>query len=140
MIHKITCKFCHKPLSVEVDDDYSKAGDPLKLLPMACCNECSDLRERRRVLHGWFAVLINKAILLQPGSKDYEHDREKLRTSVTAAVRAYLRLISSWLMMPPIQFDEGIVEDFITNPRNAGKILGILWKMARNAPRELALT
>lgn len=50
MRHQTECKFCRKPIFLEIDDAYAGMRDPYKLVPMASCNRCADLRVRKRTL------------------------------------------------------------------------------------------
>jgi hypothetical protein len=46
MKHATTCKFCRKPLVLEIDDAYLELGDPLKIIPLAACDPCADVRNK----------------------------------------------------------------------------------------------
>lgn len=45
-----TCKYCKIPLILNIDDAYGELGDEHKLIPMAACNRCADLRVNIRRL------------------------------------------------------------------------------------------
>lgn len=51
MIIKANCKFCGKPLSLVVDDDYAALSDPYRLMGGPSCDRCADYMTRRIALH-----------------------------------------------------------------------------------------
>jgi hypothetical protein len=91
------CKICGKALELKVDDSYP--GDALNLVPMACCNWCFDMRERRikietmlkKVCYQLNLEKVEGAKKLDPKSKAILED------SIKCYAGQFSRWCSDWL-------------------------------------------
>lgn len=128
MIHQTHCKFCKSPLNIEIDDEYSKLGDPFKLLPFAACNRCADLRVRRRKVE--HAIERVCARLCQ--GKVGNEERDRLRDILTATTKAYASLIADWIRASSPFWHEDCVDLLMDRPAHWPKILGQMWKLYEN--------
>lgn len=87
------CKICKYPMTVTVPKGYLDLGDPLKLLPMATCNTCFDLRETgarlySRILH----ICVDTKSLMLSKKRD-RADIEKLLKACLDLAAAF----SNWM-------------------------------------------
>lgn len=122
MKHPTNCKICHKPMLVEADEDYIAMGDPAKLLPLATCNRCYDLRDRRiRAESSIERQCYALAIVKRPVSDMVA----KFTVSLTAATQAYVRWFCDFHNLTPWQncWSEDFVRMLIERPRNWHQIL-----------------
>ena len=125
MIHQTQCKFCHKPIGVEVDDDYAGLGDPFKLLPLASCNRCSDLRVERRNLE---LRLERCCSLVSMTGLDEAKRRETLKGVLGTLSRKYAEMISRWHNHEGSLWDESIVSQLMDNPAHWGNTISHMWR------------
>jgi len=51
------CRICKCELRLQIDDDYDPEFDSAKLIPMATCNRCFDLRARLRKIEDSIRIL-----------------------------------------------------------------------------------
>lgn len=121
---KSQCKFCHKPLVLKCDAEYGDMGDPYRLVRLAACDNCADLRVRQRnIIEG-----LKHAIFLMA----YGYD-EKLKEASRKLLKAYLRLVSDWLHIDPVlDWDEAILDDFLVKKDKLGAVLNMMWQMGRH--------
>lgn len=126
MIFPTTCKFCRVPLRLGIDDDYAAQNDCFKLIPLAACDRCADLRERRRVLHERFVSICSTLIGVRPDSEMVQ----SVRASLEVATKKYLRLVSDWTGAQDLAWEETMVDPFLAAPKYCGKHLSLFWKMA----------
>jgi hypothetical protein len=122
------CKFCQNPITVAVDDDYAKMGDPYKLLPKACCNECSDVRVVRRLLEERIGrVATVYAAMHRPS----ETTQANTRKNLAKLCEAYARVIARMKRVEGMAWDEASVDTIMENPSKWAEVLSTLWKMFR---------
>lgn len=133
LTHALHCKFCQKPISVTVDDDYAKLGDPYKILPLACCNRCGDLREQRRALTDRVRRAANAFGAIHHPS---ENTVESARKGIGGLCKKYAELIAEWHNKDGCCWDEAVVETILANPNQWGEVLGRLWTMYRQWAKE----
>lgn len=126
MIVETKCKFCRANLKLDVDDDYMAQNDVFKLIPLAACNHCAGLRERRRVLHEHFVHICSALIGTRPDADTLT----RVRASLEVATKKYLRLVGEWTGAPDLAWEETMVEPFLAAPKYCGKHLGLFWKMS----------
>ncbi|MGC1452938.1 MAG: hypothetical protein WA830_23150 [Candidatus Sulfotelmatobacter sp.] len=131
MKHATHCKFCHKPITVSIDDDYAALGDPLKLLPLAACNRCADLRVLRRTLEKKVAILCGR-LIFSSGKLDASA-LSKAKTGLAHWTREYARMIARWHSLEGLCWDEAIVEQLMEKPDTWGDALGRLWTMFKDS-------
>jgi hypothetical protein len=122
IIEHCKCQFCHKPLVLEIDDDYAATGDRFKLIPYAACNRCADLRTRRRILTEAIGHIMAIAIFdRRPAILD------SFRTILGRLTSRYVEMVSDWTGNPEMEWDEGIVDALIRRPGEWGKTMQRLW-------------
>lgn len=133
MNHATNCKFCKMPITVEIDDAYAELGDPYKLLPMACCNRCADLRLTRGVLEGKI-----KHACLGLFQKKGMASREvvtRTREVLTKLTQGYATMIARWNHKEGMAWDEECVNMMMDKPEYWHKILAELWNLFRDSHR-----
>lgn len=129
MKHATNCKFCQRPITVEIDDTYAGLGDPFKILSFATCNRCSDLRvERRRLEYHLRRVCSGLEIL--KSAKVVIPD--KARANLVAITRQYAEMVSRWNNMKGMLWEEAIVDALLQDPHHWGDIIGRLWRMHKD--------
>lgn len=131
MKHATHCKFCKIPITVEIDDGYEKHGDPYKLLPMACCNECADVRVLRRSITR--KIQFTCRILQMAGTNATDEMISKSRKALTSLTQAYAKMISRWNKTEGMAWDEEIVNQLIEQPDQWGVIITQMWKMYKDS-------
>jgi len=126
--HATNCKFCHRPITVEIDDDYAKLGDPYKLIEKSCCNQCADVRVAKRVLEERISrVATEFAAVHNPSDGVKMLTRKKL----TRLIEAYARTIARWHRVDGMAFDAACIDDVMNRPDKWAVVLSGLWKMFR---------
>ena len=129
MIHGTTCRFCKRPITPEIDDNYSGLGDPYKILPMACCNFCSDIRVERRVVE----EKIQRACrALSSLSVSDTKGRDNMRALLEKLTKKYARMIARWYGNEGSLWDEGVLEVLMKQPNQWPDALGKLWSSFRH--------
>ena len=126
MKHALHCKFCKKPITVEIDDAYLELGDPYKLLPMALCNHCADLRVRKRQIEA--RVKSVAMLLIQCGDKVPESVCQVATGRLHTQTQDYAKLIADWHNMSGMAWDEGIPGLILSKPDRWADILAGCWK------------
>lgn len=129
MNHSTHCKFCHKPITVEVDDDYAKLGDPYKLLQKAACNACADVRMLRRVLEERISRVSTVYAAIHHPSDSVKINTRK---SISKLLQAYCRMIARWNRLEGMAFDEAAVDTLMEHPSQWAEVLSNLWKVFRH--------
>jgi hypothetical protein len=130
MKYGTTCKFCLNPITIDIDDDYAALGDPYKLLPMACCNRCADIRVERRQLEDKIKFVC-KMRELDP--KLAVQRREKDRATLERLLKKYSNLIARWHFKEGMCWDDAVLETIMETPKQWFDVLGKLWKMFRES-------
>ena len=138
MIHATTCKFCHLPISVQVDDTYAETGDPFKIIKLAACNWCADVRVSRRKLEAHLARVCRNWQLL--GADPKPEQREKFGDILTRLTQAYARMVSKWHRKEGCIWDEACVQLLLDKPERWGEIVGQLWKLYEDWEKEQCTT
>jgi hypothetical protein len=128
--HATHCKFCKKPISVAVADDYAEHGDVFKLLPLACCNPCADIRIEKRRLERKVQIVARCLELSGPDKTDKL--RSDCRSKLTKLTQDYAKLIARWNGMQGMSWDEEVVNMIVEKPDSWATLLGQLWKMFRH--------
>lgn len=131
-----TCKFCHTPLRLKLHEEYS-VSDPLKIIQMAACNRCADLRDRRRVLHLRFASVCSgisnlvdrsTSTMTDAQRKEVQEAMTKAHDNIEHLVKLYLRLIGDWYNRDDLVFEEIMVPPFMQAPHDLSKHIARLWR------------
>lgn len=124
----VNCKFCHNPITVEIDDDYAALGDPFKLVSFACCNRCADLREERRLVTDRIRKV---AMAYASVTKKTDATKQATRNSLLKLCQQYARLVAAFHGKEGSAFDEASVDLMLEQPHKWGEILSRYWKMYR---------
>lgn len=130
MRKETTCKFCRKPVFIEIDDEYAKLGDPMNLIRLAACNRCADLRDEKRKLEDKINVLCTW--LLQLSEPGRIKARDKALASFTRVTEKYASLVASWLNGQKY-FDSSFPESLFNRPDDWPNIISAYWKICREA-------
>jgi hypothetical protein len=126
MKHSTTCKFCHLPITIEVDDSYTR--DPYKIIPLACCDFCSDIRVERRGLEYGIAKVANLVLVSPKASKE----AETARAALIRLTQKYAQMIARWHRMNGMAWDEEGVNLIMDKPRAWPDVLQVYWNMFRD--------
>lgn len=120
------CKFCGRPIEIWVDDAYARMGDPFKLVKLAACNRCSDLKVEKRLLDS----RLNWAISRLQLAGDEKAASDRYRGIVSGLMHKYWDLICRWTSIRNTEFDEGIVEMVLSNPSKCARMVSEMWRIA----------
>lgn len=129
MNYSTSCKFCKRPITVEVDDDYAKLGDPYKILPLACCNHCGDVRVMKRNLEDQLKAQCYSIQLLKSAKVPIP---DKAKSNLELLTKEYATMVSKWNFSEGMLWDEGIVDALCANPQGWGNIIGRIWRIHKN--------
>lgn len=131
MNYSTHCKFCKRPITIEIDDSYAELGDHLKLLPMASCNLCADLMVVRRVIEERVKrCCLGLAQMRGKVSPDFS---QKTRASLVKLTHGYATMISKWNRMSGMAWDEECVNLLMEKPDKWNLILSELWKLFKDS-------
>lgn len=119
------CKFCKAPITLEIDDSYDPVSDPNKLIPLAACNPCADIRVRRRILETKIGKACRALQLLSPGDKE---DREELSKILEKLTQGYAKMICKWHGYEGMVWEECCVAEIVSKPDHWGEALGRMWQ------------
>lgn len=122
MIISSKCKFCQCNVSLDIDDTYVNSGDPYKIMRLAACDRCADLRERRRGLHQAF-VQACSSVMAGADATGAKPVFERL-------TKAYLKLICDWTHQS-IAWEEDMTGPFIYAPKHLSAHLKRLWGLSK---------
>lgn len=128
---KAKCKFCKKELTLSIDDSYDGIGDPMKLLPMATCNTCADLKERQRRIVDRLGTVAAQIIADSKNTKISE-----LRTRLDLNLKDYLRFVAEWLRVPYVEYDEVLTDEAMAKPQDLSRVIDRMWQTCRNRKAE----
>lgn len=134
MKYSTNCKFCKKPITLTIDDSYNTLADPLKILPLACCNACADVRVLKRNLEKRIAHICNQLIFST--RKADAASTDKARTALTHWTKEYAKMIVQLHGKDGCCWDEAVVETILASPNQWGEVLGRLWTMYRQWAKE----
>ena len=123
--HDCKCKFCGKPLAVQIDQDYNPGRDELGLLKMAACNRCAEFARKRRDVYAAIKRICERLALRLVPDDRMEETKETLET----LLKRYLRVLADYRNTSVPDWDPGILEDVIEQPALFGKVLGRLPKL-----------
>lgn len=135
MKHATNCKFCRKPITIEIDDSYAELGDPHKLIPMAACNSCADIRVERRVLESKIKYSCMNRLSTKRPSEEYLN---KFRNLMEKLMKDYASMIARFHFMSGMSWDDECLEAIMEHPENWNEVLSRLWKMFRDSNPERA--
>lgn len=125
MKHATNCKFCKRPITVEVEDAYAELGDPFKLIQLLCCDHCADLRIERRKLE---RDIKNKCVgMFQVGPKKAKLKEKENREFLKYTTQKYAELIARWHEKEGMAWDDAIVDTLIENPERWSTVLASMW-------------
>lgn len=126
--HATHCKFCKIPITLEIADDYDVLADPRKLIPLASCNHCADLRVERRNIEGSLGSQCAAIGLIKSARKELPRNA---RINIDILTKQYARLIARWNRLEGMAWEEGIVDAILDDPHHWGDVAGRMWKMCR---------
>lgn len=121
------CRFCHKPITIKIAESYLAFRDPYKLLPMAACNACADIRNWRHSLEEKITRHCNylERFKGQLDSDQLKKSAEKLEP----LLKEYARLISRWHVLDGVVWHDDVVPTVMENPRQFPLVLKGMWDM-----------
>jgi len=125
MKYATNCRFCQKPITLDIDDDYARLGDPRHLLGLATCEACASLRREREKVEALTGRVCYA--LRFTDRKDYAKV-EELKSALTRLSQRYCQLIARWHHMNGSLWDESIVEALMQDPDRWGEILSQCWR------------
>lgn len=130
-----TCKFCKKPITLKIAKSYSELGDPQKLIPMAACNSCADLRVERRSLEAKvkFICMMRKT----EGKKESDSQQQERREALEKLLKQYAHLVARWHFMEGMAWDDAALDTVMEKPGQWFDVLATLWKTFKAATPEL---
>lgn len=134
MKHATTCKFCHMPITVEINDSYDPELDPRNLLPLAACNWCADVRVSRRGIEAALSRVCRNFQML--GSTPTSEQRTKAADTLTNLTQAYARMIARWHHHEGCAWDQECVNLLMDRPDKWTEIISVLWSMYRDWAKE----
>jgi hypothetical protein len=126
------CKFCQRPVSLVISDDYP--GVFAALVPLAACNRCSDLKERERRITEALESACARVLGNRRPSKEW---LEKERDIMTKLSKAYVRFVGEWCGVPELGWEEDLVNQLMEHPAQIGAITRTIWTTARDSKRLL---
>ena len=142
---------CARPIVVEIDDDYAKLGDPFRLIKLATCDRCYDLRIRRqniedaiyRACLGIIQAGIKPNKPTKPGEEPktpaekarFKESEDALKVLVTLT-QAYALLASDWCNRSGMIWDEALPAAILEKPKFWRVILEDYWKTFNRVRRE----
>jgi len=124
-----TCKFCHKPITLEIDDSYDVIADPHKLIPLSSCNHCADVRVSKRNLEERLKAQCYAIQLLKSARVPVP---DKARSNLEFLTKEYAKMVAKWNRNDGMLWDEGIVDALLARPQDWGPIVGRLWRMYKD--------
>ncbi len=81
--HEAKCKICGISITLDISLNYPIEKDPRKIIPMATCNRCFDLRERRIRLENRFKrACYQLALEKTEGAKQLDSKAKELLVSL----------------------------------------------------------
>jgi len=125
------CKYCGIPLRLMVDAGYDH--DPMKLLPLACCNNCGDTRIDWRQVNWRIARLVS-LLIANPGN---EKIKESAIKGFKVWVPEYLRLTGQFTRRTPTPWNDEIAHILADDPKKAGDTLKSLWPLKPKATQQM---
>lgn len=128
-----TCKFCRKPITISISDSYDYLADPHKLIPLAACNQCADLRVERRSIESK-VKFICKMRQLDNNRAIKGADRD--RVALEKLLKQYANMIARWHFMQGMTWDDAALDLIMDKPAHWFDILGTLWRIFKDANPE----
>lgn len=122
-----TCKFCGCGLVLKIDDSYDEIGDPFKLLKLAACNNCADVRVWRRKVEARIDFTVSFVKKAKADKDSLKLDA--LKRKLDDLCREYLRMVAQWMGQSEVGWDPQISESIIDNPELWNKVLAQCWKL-----------
>lgn len=130
------CRFCGKNLTLEIAPDYDEERSPVKLIKLAACNRCADLRQERRHLEDTIRTICSRTTQLGQ-TKITDSNSQK---AVKTVCEAYTKLVARWYGFDGSAWDDAFPDAIISAPDQWQRAVSNYWKVFRQAnPPELAL-
>lgn len=126
------CRVCAKQLVISVADCYNDISDPNKLLPMAACNRCFDLRERRNRTTNLIEKFCKQLFLLVPQKGDkVAQARDKIREGLLKVTMEYAKVHAEYHNAKSALWNEDFTDLFMARPENWVAVMSEYRKQAR---------
>jgi len=119
MIQTHPCKFCKKPVTVSIDDDYAALADPFHLLRLCSCNRCFDYESARRQV-GRNVKRFCEMLIQRSVARD---DMEKTRESLEILIKKYMRLYAEYNNLALADYEPQLVDALMAKPTHFGQVL-----------------
>lgn len=110
-LHPATCKLCGVGMEIGISIDYDFVSDPQKILPLATCNRCADLRERRRKITEAIDRCMTRLVAMSP--KELNEQKEDYRRTLIVLVKSLCRVAADFNELDEESFDPEIVEQLL---------------------------
>lgn len=136
------CKFCGRELQLEIADTYAAVYSERKLVTLAACNQCADLRVARRHLEESLErlkIFILRRCIAQAEAglftqKKLVHDfsneeLKEIRLNLRKVMTEYLAFIGMWKQEKAQPFSESIVDALLDRPGHWDRTIRRLWNM-----------
>jgi hypothetical protein len=134
MNHDTTCKFCHMPLTLTIDDGYPADLDPHQLIQIAACNSCADARVARRVIEAKLGRVCYQYSILPIAKRD--ETRANVAAVLTKLTKDYASMIARWHKFQGQVWDQEAVNLLLDKPERWTDIISMLWKLFRDWQKE----
>lgn len=126
--HEGTCKFCQRPITLWVSVEYPILTDPNKVRQMAACKRCAEMMTNRRNLRASITRLC-EMLLAAPGDQDM---RQRVRGPFIGLTKRYVRMVSDFLDVPELPYDESIVDELMARPEYPIRPLARVWNAGKH--------
>lgn len=124
------CKFCKKPINLDIALSYDEIADQHKLIPIAACNRCADIRVERRVLEFNVKYICTLRALKKKESEEARNNAEK---ALGELLKRYASMIARFHFMDGMSWDDQCLDVIMEHPANWSEVLARLWKMFRDS-------
>ena len=125
-----TCKFCKRNLILIIDEAYPAQLDPYRLISLAACDHCADLRVTRRRLEARLQKICSN-LAACPVTKLAERGQE-VKDTLTKLTKEYASMIAKFNGMSGMMWDEEFVNLLLEKPGQWADILTRCWRMFKD--------
>ena len=112
-----TCKICGRAITLKIDPNYNALSDPSRLIPLATCDSCFDLRMTGVKLH---RMIVRMRVRLNLELLTRNHNEEQIRKQLE-----FCRVLSDKLLawIPEMRKCAGSLDRIFLNRTPEGTIL-----------------
>lgn len=120
------CKFCQRPLVIVIDDCYPIERDPQRIIPLAACNRCADLRETQRRLEDSIGRVCMSFWSHKTNRKAGPDESVRMATeeNLTHLTKKYADWFGEFKGLTGYLWDNALVESLMDKPERWGQVLG----------------